>query len=330
MHKCRRLVLSSLALAALALGGLGLAPTAAQPYPSKPVKMIVPFPPGGTTDLIARMLANQMKEKFGQPVIIDNRGGAGGKLGLEIASKSPNDGYTVVFGSTSSLVLAAALYPSLPYDPIKSFEPISRLVTMPMVVAVHSSVPARTLKELIDLAKTKPGALNFGSVGPGTGPHISGEQFKLLTGIDIVHVPYKGSALSLAGLLGGEVQISIDLLASLQLPNFESGKIRALAIAGPARIPQLPQIPTTAEAGLPGFEVVSWFGLFAPSGTPADIVARLNAATVEALAAKEIADALVAQGLTPAPSTPKDLAGVLQADIEKWTRVVKASGIKVD
>jgi tripartite-type tricarboxylate transporter receptor subunit TctC len=318
-----------LAFAILALLHVG-ASAAADTYPSKPIKMIVPFPAGGTTDLVARLLGNHIKDKFGQSVIIDNRGGAGGKLGLEIASKSPNDGYTIVFGSTSSLVLAAALYPSLPYDPVNSFAPISRLVTMPMVVAVNASVPARTLKELIDLAKAKPGQLNYGSVGPGTGPHISGEQLKLLTGIDIVHVPYKGSVLSLAGLLGGEVQVSIDLLASLQLPNFETGKLRALAIAGPARVPQLPAIPTTAEAGLPGFEVVSWFGLFAPAGAPAEALARLNGATVEALGTKEIGDALVAQGLTPAASTPQELAADLRADIQKWTRVVKASGIQVD
>jgi tripartite-type tricarboxylate transporter receptor subunit TctC len=319
-----------LAIAAMTYAGQWAAPALAQSYPSKPIKMIVPFPPGGTTDMIARLVGNHIKDKFGQPVIIDNRGGAGGKLGLELASKSPNDGYTIVFGSTSSLVLAAALYPNLPYDPIRSFTPISMLVTMPMVVAVHSSVPAKSLKELIDLAKSKPGHLNFGSVGPGTGPHIAGEQLKLLTGIDIVHVPYKGSALSLAGLLGGEVQVSIDLLASLQLPNFESGKLRALAIAGPTRIPQLPSVPTTAEAGLPDLVVMSWFGLFAPSGTPTEALGRLNSAVKEALATKEIGNALSAQNLTPTSSTPERLAEALRTDIEKWSRVVKASGIKVD
>jgi tripartite-type tricarboxylate transporter receptor subunit TctC len=302
----------------------------AQSYPTKPIKMIVPFPPGGTTDLVARRIGAQIKEKLGHPAVVENRAGAGGRLGLEVASNAPGDGYTLVFGSTSSLVLAAALYPNLAYDPVKSFAPISKLVEMPVLIAVNAAVPANSVKELIDLAKAKPGQLNFGSVGPGTVPHVAAEQFKLLTGVDIVHVPYKGSALSLAGLLGGEVQISFDLLASLQLPNFQSGKIRALAVAAPSRVPQLPSIPTAAEAGLPGFSAGTWFGLLAPKGTPADVIARLNAVVRDALAVKETVDALTAQGLTPNPGSPEQLASAIGGEIEQWSKVVKASGIKVD
>ncbi|MFN0040397.1 MAG: Bug family tripartite tricarboxylate transporter substrate binding protein [Burkholderiales bacterium] len=298
-------------------------------YPAKPVKLIVAFPPGGPTDSVARLIAGQLSKTLGQQVIVDNRPGAGGTIGAALAAKSPADGYTLFLGTTGTLASAPSLYPNLGYHPVKSFVPISLVITAPFVVVVHAKVPAQSLQELISLAKSKPGDLNFGSAGNGHPLHIAGEMFKIAAGVDLVHVPYKGTAPALPDLLAGRIQIMFDVPATFT-SFLQSGQLRALAVAGPRRIPQLPDVPTTAEAGLPGYEVSAWFGLVAPAGTPAEIVKRLNAEVRKAVAMKEIHDALANQGLEPSVNSPEEFTALIKLDGAKWARAVELSGAKID
>ena len=317
-----------LALAAL-LSATPFAPVAlAEAYPSRAIKFIVPFPAGGSSDLIGRTIARKISEQVGQPVLVENRAGASGVIGQDAVSRSPADGYTLGLGTVSTLAMAPSVHARLPYDPLKSFAPISLVARAPFVVAVHQSVPANSLGELIDLARAKPGRLNFYSIGNGTLHHFAGEQFKAMTGTDIVHVPYKGGTPALVALLAGEVQIAFDVLSSFRLQNIESGKLKALAVAGPARLPQLPSVPTAAEAGLQGFEATAWFGVVAPQGTPADVVARLNAEVQRAVASPEARELLSAQGLDPASDSPQQFAALIGSEIVKWSRIVKASGFR--
>lgn len=301
----------------------------AQPYPSKPVKLIVPFPPGGVPDLVARVIAQGLSPGQGQPVLVDNRAGGAGTVGMEAGARSPADGYTLVLGSTGTLASAPALYPGLGYDPIKSFAPISLLTNAPYVVVVHPSVPASSLRELIDVAKSKPGQLNFGSAGSGGPPHIAGEMFKTAAGVDLVHVPYKGLPTAVTDLLTGRIEIMFNQLAPF-LPHIRAGKLRALAVAAPDRVSQLRGVPTASEAGLPGYDVSIWFGLLAPSGTPGNVVAGLNAEVLKALATKEVKDSLTAQGFEPTGSTPEQFSAHIVSETEKWSGAIKASGAKLD
>jgi len=326
----RRGIRALLAAAAALSLGLGCAGALAQTYPAKPVKLIVPYPAGGSADLIGRTVARKMGDGMGQQLIVENRPGAGGTIGIDAASKAAPDGYTIALGTVSTLGMAPIVYATLGYDPVKSFAPIGMAVSSPFIVVTNLSVPAGSLKELIDVAKAKPGTLNFASIGNGSLVHFAGEHFKALAGVNLVHVPYKGAAPALVDLLGGQVQLMFDQLASFRLQNIQSGKLRALAVAGPVRIPQLPSVPTAAEAGLPGFEVSAWFGLVAPSGTPAEIIRRLNADLQVALATKELRDVAVAQGLDPSGGSPEQFAAAISEEIAKWTRVVKSSGFKMD
>jgi tripartite-type tricarboxylate transporter receptor subunit TctC len=330
VNRRRRILALLVAGGAALLAGMGCTDVLAQAYPAKPVKLIVPYPAGGSADLIGRTVARKMGEGLGQQVIVENRPGAGGTIGIDAASKAVPDGYTIALGTVSTLGMAPIVYTALGYDPIKSFAPIGMAVSAPFVVVVNLSVPANSLKELIDYAKGKPGALNFASIGSGSLVHFAGEHFKALAGVNIVHVPYKGAAPALIDLLGGQVQIMFDQLASFRLQNIQSGKLRALAVASPARIPQLPSVPTAAEAGLPGFEVSAWFGLVAPSGTPMEIVRRLNADLQMALGTKELHDIAMAQGLEPSGGSPEQFATAISDEIAKWSRVVKTSGFKMD
>ena len=299
-------------------------------YPAHPLRLIVPFPAGGSTDLIGRSLAKKLGEDLGQQVIVENRAGAGGTIGVGALAKSPADGYALGLGTVSTLGMAPVVRANPPYDSLVAFAPVSLIASAPFIVVVNASVPATSLAELIALAKAKPGTLNFASIGDGTLQHFAGESFKSLARVDIVHVPYKGVAPALVDLLAGQVQIGFDILASFQLQNVQSGKLRALAVLGPARVAQLPSVPTAAEAGLPGLEVNAWFGLIAPKGTPAEIVARLNAEVRKAVVSAELREAIATQGLEPAADSPQEFADVIGKEMARWAQVVKTSGFKVE
>jgi tripartite-type tricarboxylate transporter receptor subunit TctC len=302
----------------------------AQAYPSRPLRLVVPFPAGGSADLIGRSLARKMGEGLGQQVLVENRAGAGGTIGASTVAKSPADGYTLGLGTVSTLGMAPVVRAHPPYESLAAFAPVSLVASAPFVIVVNGSVPAKSLAELIALAKSKPGGLNFASIGDGTLQHFTGESFKSLAGVDIVHVPYKGVAPALVDLLAGQVQIGFDVLASFQLQNLQSGRLRALAVLGPARVAQLPAVPTAAEAGLGGLDVTAWFGIVAPRGTPAEVIARLNAEVRKAVASAELREAIATQGLEPAADSPEEFAGVIEKEIARWARVVKTSGFKAE
>jgi tripartite-type tricarboxylate transporter receptor subunit TctC len=301
----------------------------AQPYPSKPIHLIVPFPPGGPTDIVGRLVAQKISEGVGQPVVVENRPGAGGTVGSLAAAKSPPDGYTLLYGSTSTLAIAPSLYRNLTYDPRKSFAPISLVSRGPILVAVNDKVPARTLKEFIDLAKKSPGKLSYGSGGNGTPPHLAGELFKAVAGVDLLHVPYKGGAPAINDVAGGQVEAVFEGQVAL-LPHLQSGRIRALAITGAKRNPALPDVPTVAEAGLPQYDANFWSGLVAPAGTPAETVNRLNSVLLKALSSADVRETLARQGLEPSGNSPQEFAKYIAAELEKWAAVVKTSGAKID
>jgi tripartite-type tricarboxylate transporter receptor subunit TctC len=301
----------------------------AQTYPAKPVKLLIPFPPGGNTDIVGRLMAHKLSEAFGQQVYIENRGGAGGTIGAEAAAKSPPDGYTLFFGTTGTLASAPALQPNLRYDPVKGFAPISTLANAPVVVLVRGDLPVGSLRELIALAKSKPGELKFGSAGTGHFVHLAGEMFKGAAGVDLFHVPFKGVAAALIDVLGGRIELMFDAAAQYE-PHLKSGKLRALAVAHPRRLARLPEVPTTAEAGLPGYELASWFGLLAPAGTPGDIVQRVNAEVLKALASREAVETLQKLGLEAAGSSPQRYAAMIAEDGSRWREVVNAAGIKIE
>ena len=302
----------------------------AQVYPSHPVRLIVPFPAGGSADLIGRAAAKKVSEGLGQQVLVENRAGAGGTIGTGAVAKSPADGYTLGLGTVSTLAMAPVVRANPPYDSLAAFAPVSLVASAPFILVVNASVRAGSLAELIALAKAKPGGLNFASIGDGTLQHFTGESFKSLAGIDIVHVPYKGVAPALVDLLGGQVQIGFDIVASFQLQNLQSGKLRALAVLGPARVAQLPAVPTAAEAGLAGLAATAWFGLIAPKGTPAEIVARLNAEVRKAVASAELRDAIATQGLEPAADSPQEFAELIEREMARWAQLAKAKGFRIE
>jgi tripartite-type tricarboxylate transporter receptor subunit TctC len=301
----------------------------AQAYPVKPIRMIVPFPPGGPADIASRVIAKKLSEALGQQMILENRSGAGGTIGLEVASKSNADGYTLVLGSLSTLSIAPIFNRNLSYDPVKSFAPICLIASSPSVLVINPSIPAASLRELIDLAKAKPGQLNFGTNGNGTIPHMAAEMFKTLAGVDIVHVPYKGVGLAANDLIAGQIQLLFTVSSGLE-PYLRAGKLRALAVAGNKRLATLPDVPTTAEAGLPGLETGTWFGLMAPRGAPPEVVQRLHAETIRALAAGDVRDALSQQAFELLGNSPDQFAEFILAEIDKWARVVKTSGVKLN
>ena len=318
------LLVSLMACLACALAPMG---GQAQPYPSKPVHMIVPFPPGGPTDIFGRVLGQKMGQELGQPVVVDNRPGAGGTIGAEVAAKAPADGYTIFFGTSSTHGSAPALYGKLGYDPIKSFSAISLLINAPLLIVTNQQMKAASLKELISYAKANPGKLSYGS-GNIAG-NIVGEMLKIHAGIDMVHVPYKGAAAAATDLIADRVQMMFDLHTTFQA-FLASGKVRPLAVTAPKRLARLPEVPTAAEVGLPGFEFSVWFALFAPRGVPADILQRLNAETLKALATREVKEAFAAQGMEPSGSTSEQLAAFMAQELPKWTQAVQASGAKAD
>jgi tripartite-type tricarboxylate transporter receptor subunit TctC len=320
-------ILQCAALAAvLALIAAG---AAAQNYPTKPIRLVVPFPPGGTTDILAREVGQRLSASLGQTVVIDNRPGAGGNIGAELVAKSAPDGYTLLMCTVSTHAINPNLYAKLPYDHVADFAPVILVASVPNVLEVTPSLPVNSVADLIKLAKEKPGQINFASSGSGTSIHLSGELFKTMAGVDMTHVPYKGSAPALTDLIGGQVQVMFNNLPS-SLPQIKAGKLRAIAVTSAQRAPALPNVPTIAESGLPGFEATSWFGVVAPAGTPPAIVARLNADMNQWLQTPEAREKLLAQGAAAAGGSPEQFAAYIRAETEKWAKVVKASGAKVD
>jgi tripartite-type tricarboxylate transporter receptor subunit TctC len=317
-------------LVAIALSlGLAIAGAEAQQYPTKSIRLVVPFTPGGTTDILARTVGQKLSESWGQQVVIDNRPGAGGNIGTEIVAKAPPDGYTLLMGTISTHAINASLYKKLAFDPVKDFAPLTRIGRLPNILVVHPSLPVKSVKELIALAKSKPGDLSFASSGSGTSLHLSGELFKMMAGIEMVHVPYKGSSPALTDLLGGQVKVMFDNLPTA-LPHVKAGKLRALAVTAAKRSPTLPEVPTVAESGLPEFDVSSWFAMFAPAKTPPEIVAKLNGEIVKILNSADVKEKLAQHGVEPAPTSPEELAAFAKAETEKWGKVVKATGATAD
>ena len=298
-------------------------------YPTKPIRLVVPFPAGGTTDILARATAQKLSEALGQQVIVDNRPGAGGNIGTELVAKAPPDGYTLLMGTVGTHAINASLYSKLPYDHVKDFTPVILVAGVPNVLVVNPALPVNSVQELIAYGKANPGKLNFASSGSGTSIHLSGELFKTLTGVQMTHVPYKGSAPALTDLMGGQVQLMFDNLPS-SLAFIKAGKLRALGVTSTTRAAALPDVPTLVEAGVPGFEASSWFGIVAPAGTPRDIVMRINTEVAKWLASPDARDKLSAQGAIAASGSPEDFARHIASETTKWARVVKESGAKVD
>jgi tripartite-type tricarboxylate transporter receptor subunit TctC len=296
-------------------------------YPSKPLRFILPFPPGGPTDILGRLLGERLASSLGQPVIVENRGGAGGNVGAEAAAKSAADGYTLVLVAPS-LAISPSLYSKLNYDPLRDFAPVSLVATVPNVIVTQPAL-APTLQEFIALAKAKPGGMNFGSGGSGTSNHLAGELFNIVTGTKLVHVPYKGVNLAMNDILAGSIHLVVIGLPAAA-PHIKSGRLRALAVIAPQRLPALPAVPTVAEAGLPVFEVTTWYGVLAPAGTPQPVVARLNAELVKILYSPDMKDKLNAIGTDPVTSTPEEFAAYLRQETAKWANVVRKAGLKAD
>jgi tripartite-type tricarboxylate transporter receptor subunit TctC len=319
-------VMSCVVVAALL--GLLATQTVASTYPTKPVRLVVPFPPGGPADVLARLLGQKLAELWGQPVVVDNRAGAGGNIGADHVAKAAPDGYTLLLAA-SSHVINASMYPSLPYDVLKDFTPVTEVASYMLVVVVHPSVPATSLKELVALAKSKPGQLTVASAGSGTPTHLAAELFKSAAGIDFVHVPYKGAAPATNDLLGGQVQIMFNNPVSA-LPQVKAGKLRALAVTGAKRSPAAPELPTVAESGYPGFEAGTWYGILGPANLPKEIVTKVHTDTVKALRMKDVQEKLTAQAWDSIGNSPSEFAAVYRSDLEKWAKVVKAANIRVD
>jgi tripartite-type tricarboxylate transporter receptor subunit TctC len=301
----------------------------AQNYPSKPIRILIAQAPGSATDVISRVVGNRLSEALGQPIVIEAKPGAGGALGTEAAARSAPDGYTLFMANNSTHGSNPALYPKLPYDAVKDFAPITLVAQVPYVLVVDPSLPAKSVAELIALAKSRPGKMNYASAGNGSTHHFCGELLKTSAGLDIQHVPYKGSPPAIAGLLGGEVSMMFANLTDIGA-QLRAGKLRPLAVTTARRAPSLPELPTLAEAGVAGFEIQSWFGLMAPAGTPAPIVARLNAESVKVLARADVQQTLGAQGLELAPGTPEQFAAHIRSEIDKFTRIARGANIKAE
>jgi len=326
--KIRRSVLGLAAIAAFAFAAVG--PASAQgAYPERPITMVVPFPAGGSTDLVARVVAEKMSQDLGQQIVVDNRGGAGGNVGAAAAAKADPDGYTILMGTVATHALNPALYKKMPYDPVKDFAPISLLVVVPNVLVVNPDFPAHSVAELIALLKAKPGEYSYASSGNGTPLHLSGELFKTMAGVDMVHVPYKGAGPALIDVMGGHVPIMFDNLPS-STEHIKAGKLRGLAVTTAERAPSMPDLPTIAESGLPGYETYTWNALFAPAGTPPDVIAKLNEAALQALADPDVQAKLQGFGAQVKGSTPNELAAHVRAELAKWAPVVKTSGAQID
>jgi len=298
----------------------------AQSYPDKPIRIVVTFPAGGPTDAVARPISQSLSSTWGQPVIIDNRGGAGGIVGTEIVAHSAPDGYNLLIGTAGGMSINPSLHAKLSYDPFKDFAPISMLVINPQILVMHPALAASNVRELVALAKSKPGQLNFASSGTGTATHLGLELFKAATGINVVHVPYKGGAPALTDLIAGQVQLLFISIPSV-MPQVKAGRLKAIAVSSARRSLSAPEVPTVAESGYPGFEYVNWNALFAPAATPRAIINKLNSEVVKIMRDPDLAQKLVSQGAEPAPGTPEQLAQYMRVDFDRWRKVIRAAGI---
>ncbi|MCX8098263.1 MAG: tripartite tricarboxylate transporter substrate binding protein [Casimicrobiaceae bacterium] len=305
------------------------APAAAQSYPNKPIRVFVPFPPGGGTDIIAREVTQRVAANTGWIFVIENRPGAGGNLGVEAAAKAPADGYTLVLGQTSNLAINATLYPKLPYDPVKDLTPIVLAANAPLVLVTGAGTPYKSVADVVRAAKAKPGAINFASPGNGTVAHLTGELFQKAAGIKLQHIPYKGAAQALTDVITGSVELYMSSVPTL-LAQIRQGKLRALAVTATRRVDDLPDVPTLQEAGFSGFDASTWFGFLAPAGTPKDVVARLNAEFNKALQQPELRKKLADQGADAVGGTPEQFAAIIKEDIVRWGKVVRESGARID
>jgi len=316
-----------LKIAMLCAAMLGTPAAAADDFPSKAMKIVVPFPPGAATDILARRVAQKFSESFKQPVVVENRAGATGTIGSASVAKSPADGYTLLFATTSTHGISPNLYKNMPYDPVKDFEPISLVGWSPNVLVVHPSVPANSVKELVALAKANPQKYSFSSSGSGSSIHLAGEMFKSMAGVDMLHVPYKGATPAVTDLLGGQVQLMFDTVAS-SLPHIKAGKLRPLAVTTTKRSVALPSVPTMAEAGLPGYEMAGWLGLLAPKGTPKEIVDKLHAEVVKIVNMPDVIESMTAQGIDLWGSTPREFLGVISKDVPMYAKLMKSAGMQ--
>ncbi len=301
----------------------------AQSWPARPVRLISPFAPGGGADITSRAVAQKLAASLGQQVIVDNRGGAGGMLGVDLAAKSPPDGYTLVMGTIGPIAINPSLLSKMPYDPIRDLAPISQAAVAVNVLVVHPSLPVKSVKEFIALAKSRPNDLNYGSSGSGAADHLAGELFNAMVGVKMAHIAYKGGAPAMLDLVGGNVQLVFSTL-STATAAIEGNRVRALAVAGSQRFPGMPDLPTMSEAGLKGFEVNNWYGLFAPAGTPKDIIARVSADAAKALAMADVKKRLMDSGIIAVSSTPEAFAAYIRAETDKWGKVIRSANIKAD
>ena len=319
-------------LLALVPAALLLAPAAvteahAQGYPSRPIRLVVPFPPGGSTDILARALGQKLAENLGQPIVIDNRPGAGGSIGADAAAKAAPDGHTLMMGHLGTLAVNPSIYKNLPYDPVKSFTPVSLMAIVPSVLVVNPRVPAASAAELITYARANPGKLTYGSAGAGSTSHLTTEYFKLSTGTDILHVPYKGIGPMLTDLISGQISMGLNGAPAV-MPHVNSGRLRALAVSGLKRLDSLPQIPTLDEAGVKGFDASGWYGIVAPAGTPRSIVTKLNAEIRRITRTPDLRARLDNEGAIPAPGSPEEFAAFIASEIARWGAVLKRAGIE--
>ena len=318
-----------LALSALVMASASGQVAAQDKWPSKPITYVVPFPAGGTTDTLARIIGQKLSVALGQPVVVDNKPGAGGNIGSGSVARAAPDGYTILGGTISSHAINVSLYPKLPYDPAKSFVPITLIGTNPLVLIVPPNSSAKTVKDLIAQAKAKPGSVTFASAGSGTSQHLAVEMFKSLAGVDVVHVPYKGSGPAIQDVMGGQVDAMFDTTV-VAAPQIKGGKVRALGVTSAKRVKGWDTIPTIAESGVPGYEIVSWQGIFAPAGTPPEIVKRLNTEIVKILNMPDVRERMEALGVDPVANTPEEFAAFQKAEIAKWAKVIKEGNVKVE
>ena len=321
-------LLSFALIAASVGGGTAWAQTAAN-YPTKPVRFIAPFPPGGSTDFLARLVALKLSEAWGQQVIVENRGGAGGTIGVELAARAAPDGYTIVMGHVGTFGFNPTLYPKLPYDAVRDFAPITVLATVPNGMAVHPSLPVKTAGEFVALAKAKPGELLYASGGSGSASHLAGEYFRLLTKINMVHVPYKGTGPAMISMISGQTTMTITGMVAL-MPHVKSGRLKLLGVATLKRLSILPEVPTINESGVPGYDANQWYGVLTQAAVPRDIVMKLHADIVKVLARSDVKERLATDGAEPVANTPEQFAAHIKAEIARWAPVVKASGAKPD
>jgi tripartite-type tricarboxylate transporter receptor subunit TctC len=314
----------------LALVSLAIAfNAAAQGYPAKPIHFVVPYPAGGPLDTVARLLGGKLAESMKQPVVVDNKPGAGGNIGTDFVAKSPADGYTILMGAVATHAINPTLYASIPYDPVRDFIPVTQVASTPNVLVVNPAIPAGNVREFIAYAKANPGKLNFGSGSTGSAGHLAGELFNTMAGVQMVHVPYKGAGPAMQDLIGGQIQLMFDNLAS-SLGQIKAGRVKALAVTTAKRTPLAADLPTISESGLPGFDISTWFGIFVPAKTPRPVVDKLHAELTRALALPEVRDAMLKLGAEPVGNTPQEFAAYIKGEADKYAKLVKASGAKAD